>query len=233
MDKTAWIQCVKSSLLKAGLPIRYVTRTCLELSDHVEESNEESNVTGGEVLLLNESPQELSTQLVRSFRKQGFLRRIPPVLLLLLPLPLTILATGVYFGLSRAFFEAFINPEKGPEEFPLHVIITFWIVFYVGRVAVPLLSGLVACAITQRMSRPWGWAAAFFALQCWAAALLRTSMSVASSLAEAASEVSLTVSIESLWPHFMGSAQLLSGVAIALFGFLVVSRLRLEQLQVE
>ena len=228
MDKTHWIQHVKNSLLKSGLPSRYVTRTCLELSDHVEESRD----SDGEVLLLEESPEILSEQLVRSFRKQGFWRRIPPVLLLLLPLPVAFLATAAYFGLSHIFLMWAFDLKSIHGEIPLHLIITMLVFFYLGRMAIPLLSGLVACVITRRMARPWGWAAAFFVLQCWASALIRTKLLIASSPIGPASKEELTISIHSLLPH-LEPAQLLSAIAIALLGVLVVPRLRAEQLQVE
>ncbi len=222
MDQTQWLRQVEHSLLKAGLPTDYVARTSLELSDHVEACRE----AGAEATLLHEPSQRLAAQLVRSYRSRGVWRRIPPVLLLLLPLPIAVLMTFVYYQICWVVLVLLFQPDGGPGEIPMHVATTMWAFFYGGKLAIPLLSGLAAREIARRIARPWPWAAALFVLQCWAAALVATSLEIAPS------DVDLTIALDCVWPHLLGTVQLLSGLAIAIFGGLIVTQLRFEQLRV-
>ena len=219
MDQTRWLRSVEHSLLKSGLPAHYVSRSCLELADHVEACRD----AGEAPALLQEPPSELSAQLAKSYRRRGVWRRIPPVTLLLLPFPIALLMTFVYYGLCWAVLALLFQPDGDPSEIPLHVVTTMWALFYSGKLAVPLLSGLAARAIARRMARPWGWAAAIFALQCWATALVITTLNLAPT------DVDLRVTLEFVWPHLLEPTQLLSGLAIALLGTWVVTSLRFEQ----
>ncbi len=219
MDQTRWLRQVENRLLKAGLPARYVTRACLELSDHVETCRE----AGKEVSLLREPTRDLSTQLVRGYRRKGVWRRIPPALLLLLPLPIAVLIALAYYQVCYVVLVLLFDPFDCPGELPLQVATTMWAFFYGGKMAVPLLGGLAMREIARRMARPWGWAAAIFALQGWATALVVTSLELAPA------EIDLNIDLNFVWPHLLGSVQLLSGLAIATLGFWVVTRLRYEQ----
>ncbi len=221
MDQTRWLRHVEHSLLKSGLPARYVNRTCLELSDHVEACRD----AGGEVTLLREQPKELSAQLVQGYRKQGLWRRIPPVLLLLLPFPIAALMILAYYQLCYVLLLLLFDPIEEMGELPLHVVVTLWAFFYGGKLAGPLLSGLAMRGITRRMSRPWGWAATLFVLQCFATILTKSSLELAHSTVE------LSIIVDSDLAHWMGTAQLLSGLALAVFGSCVVARMRVEQLR--
>jgi len=221
MSQAHWLRQVENLLLKAGLPASYVSRTCLELSDHVEACRD----MGEEATLLRESPQNLSDQLVLSYRKRGVWRRIPPVVLLLLPLPIAVLMTMVYYQICYVVLQVLFDPFVGSGDLPMHVAITMWALFYGGKLAGPLFSGLVTREIARRMSRPWGWAAALFVLQCCATAVLCTSLELSPSTA------TLALDLECDWPHRLETAQLLSGLTIGIFGYWVVARLRFEQLR--
>ncbi len=219
MDQTRWLRSVEHALLKSGLPAHYVSRSCLELADHVEACRD----AGEAPALLQEPPSNLSAQLVKSYRRRGVWRRIPPVALLLLPFPIAVLMTLAYYELCWGMLVLLFQPNGSPSEIPLHVATTMWALFYGGKLATPLLSGLAARAITRRMARPWGWAAAIFTLQCWATALVVTTLKLAPT------DVDLNIALDFVWPHTLETPQLLSGLAIALLGFWVVASLRFEQ----
>ena len=152
MDQTRWLRQVENSLLKAGLPVQYIERTCLELSDHVEACRD----AGEEVTLLREPPHGLSNQLVRGYRRQGVWRRIPPVVLLLLPFPIAALTLLVYYQFCYVLLLVLFDSLEEMGELPLPVVITLWALFYGGKLAGPLLSGLAMRGIVRRMSRLWG-----------------------------------------------------------------------------
>ena len=221
MDQTRWLRSVEHALLKSGLPAHYVSRSCLELADHVEACRD----AGEAPALLQEPPNDLSAQLAKSYRRRGVWRRIPPVALLLLPFPIALLMTLVYYQLCWAVLVLLFQTDDSPGELPLHVVTTMWALFYGGKLAVPLLSGLAARAIARRMARPWGWAAAIFTLQCWATALVVTTLKLSPADAD------LNVTLDFVWPHSLETTQQLSALAIALLGLWVVTSLRFEQQQ--
>lgn len=214
---TEWLRQAKVSMLRAGLPSAYVTRTCLELSDHLEQSERDENSS----TLLGESPKDVAKAIVHSYRSRGLLQRVHPLLLLLLPLPLTVLLTLAYYAGCYVVFGRLVGHFDTVDQLPLHAMMIVWSLFYSGKLAGPALSAWVTFQLTKRMARPWHWGAALFACQSLAIAITKP-------------ELVLAVENSSLAIHcgsdfIFQTTQLLLTATIAMFGFLVVSKLRQQQ----
>lgn len=218
MQAIKWLNQAESTMLRAGLPRDYVVRTCSELNDHLQECQDDETSPA----LLNESPRELATSIVHSYRSSGIFRRIPPVLLLLLPLPITIALTLGYFAACYLALDFAFDCFDGNGALPLHVTATIWSLFYAGKVAGPLLSGLVAREIARRMARPWYWAAILFVLQCIAIAVTRPELIIASE----GSSLSIHCGSEQL----LYASQFSIAGLLGLLGWYFVARERLRQL---
>lgn len=218
MHKTQWLSQTEFALRRAGMPQDYVNRTCSELLDHVEEC--EAN--GQRAMLLEESPRDLAQEIVSSYRSKGLLRRIPPVVLLLLPLPFTVLMTIAYYAAGGVVLETIYGDLQAIEHLPLHVTTLIWVIFYSGKLAGPVLSGWLTLEIVRRMSRPWYWAAGMFLLQSFAIVFTKSDLQMA------LRQLSLSIG---LGPgHVPHASQIMLAAVVALVGLAVVSRQRQCQL---
>jgi len=220
MHPADWLNQVERSLLKAGLPAKYVVRTRTELADHVEECRD----AGDEIAILREPPVDLAKTIVHGYRSVGIWRRVPPIFLLILPLPITLLINFAYFFLCYFVLEVLFHPFEESKDLTLPVAMTMWALFYGGKLAAPVLSGLAVSTIAQRMARPWHWTALLFTLESMAIAATQTTMAISESTSE--------LSIDCGTDHVLQTTQVVSGLVIVGLGFFIVTRQRQEQLSV-
>lgn len=217
MHKTQWLSQTEFALRRAGMPQDYVNRTCSELSDHLAECEHDNRPAK----LLEESPRDLAKAIVTSYRSRGLLRRVPPVLLLLLPLPLTVLMSIAYFVGWGIVLEATMGDLQQVEHLSLKTTMLIYAIFHSGKLAGPALSGWATLTICRRMARPWYWAASLFVLQSLAILATRPDMEFA------LRQVSLNVGIGA--EHMPHLSQVLLAAVVAMTGFVVVAKQRRQQ----
>ena len=207
LPENQWLDQVEGSMRRAGLPKEYTERTRVELADHISESGTAPD----------QPPRELAAELVQTFRRSGWLRWLPPVVWLLLPLPLAVLFPVLYLVACETLLEALFDLSGS------RIVTAAHAVFLAGKVIAPALGTYFLYRLVKRMGRPWFWGATLFLFFALATAATQTSLEL-STWEEG--EASVVCNGEKL----ARGGQLPQALLILLTGTGVVLRQRREQM---
>jgi hypothetical protein len=186
MDPQDWLKSVEIDLHRCGLPNDYVARTCDELADHAQECDRAGKIFA----MLDQSPADFCTPLVRNYRRRTLFGRLPTVCCLMAPLILALAVPLTYFILAGLMLEGIFGSLSAAGDKTPFELFTIWTTFYVGILLVPLSSITLVNALSFRMVRSWRWSAAMFTL------LFLGTMSVSTKLQIRAEEADLSLAVE-------------------------------------
>jgi len=134
MDKKQWLDAFTHKLKREGLPPSYVTRCRCELADHLDDAIAEPTDWQG-----FGEPDQLSRQMVDSYRRATWTRRLPRLTWIFITLPLGVVVCLTYYLLVGILLGELTDSFDGHSMSDSQRALLLWC-YCLGKFITPLMA---------------------------------------------------------------------------------------------
>ena len=149
MNRERWLDELTSQMFRAGLPTDYIARSCLELSDHVVESErhgKDKRCGAEDCAVLSAEPKELASQFISTFRASTWYGRLPSPVWFLAPVVVSLGVCLAFYCSILITLDAVFDAAS-PSDQPWNPGFMMWF-FYTGKLVTPVIATFLLLRMT-------------------------------------------------------------------------------------